>query len=73
MVNLASNVEGVVGARMTGAGFGGCTVNLVYEEALDRFRDDVIEAYRAQTGLPGEMYVCRPADGLHIASAGGGT
>jgi galactokinase len=73
MVNLASNVEGVVGARMTGAGFGGCTVNLVYEEALDRFRDDVIETYRAQTGLPGEMYVCQPADGLHILSAGGGT
>jgi len=73
MVNLASNVEGVVGARMTGAGFGGCTVNLVHEEALDRFRDDVIKTYRAQTGLPGEMYVCRPADGLHIVSAGGST
>ena len=73
MVNLACNIEGVVGARMTGAGFGGCTVNLVHEEALDRFQEEVIEAYCTQTRLPGEMYLCQPADGLHIVSTGGGT
>jgi len=53
MVDLACSLEGVVGARMTGAGFGGCTVNLVRADALDSFGEQVIEAYRARTGLPG--------------------
>ena len=64
MVELARSLEGVVAARMTGAGFGGCTVNLVRSDALDGFRRQVIEAYRARTGLPGEMHVCRAVDGL---------
>jgi galactokinase len=66
MVELASSLDGVVGARMTGAGFGGCTVNLVRADALDAFRQEVIEAYRARTGLAAEMYVCRAVDGLCI-------
>ena len=66
MVELASSVEGVVAARMTGAGFGGCTVNLVRANALDDFRRDVVEAYRARTGLPAEVYVCQAVDGLRI-------
>ena len=66
MVELACSLEGVVGARMTGAGFGGCTVNLVRADAVDDFRQEVIETYRARTGLPGEMYVCRAVDGLRI-------
>jgi galactokinase len=64
MVELARSLEGVVGARMTGAGFGGCTVNLVHADAIDAFGEHVIEAYRARTGLPAEMYVCRAVDGL---------
>jgi len=55
-----------VGARMTGAGFGGCTVNLVRADALDDFRRDAIETYRARTDLPAEMYVCQAVDGLRI-------
>jgi len=55
-----------VGARMTGAGFGGCTVNLVRQEAVDSFRGQVIEAYRDRTGLPAEMHVCEAVDGLRI-------
>ena len=66
MVELARSVEGVVGARMTGAGFGGCTVNLVYEEVVEGFRREVVEAYRRQTGLPAEMYVCEAVDGLRV-------
>jgi len=66
MVELACGLETVVGARMTGAGFGGCTVNLVRADALDGFQKDVIEAYRARTGLPAEMYVCRAVDGLRM-------
>lgn len=66
MVELARSLEGVVAARMTGAGFGGCTVNLVRAGALDDFGRDVIETYRARTGLPAEMYVCQAVDGLRI-------
>ncbi|UCH86749.1 MAG: galactokinase [Dehalococcoidia bacterium] len=66
MVELACHLEGVVGARMTGAGFGGCTVNLVRKEAIDSFREQVIETYRSRTSLPAEMYVCEAVDGLRI-------
>jgi galactokinase len=66
MVELASCLQGVVGARMTGAGFGGCTVNVVRDTAVDRFREQVIEPYRRRTGLPAEMYVCKAVDGLRI-------
>jgi len=66
MVELACRLEGVVGARMTGAGFGGCTVNLVRQETIDSFRGQVIEAYRSRTRLPAEMYVCQAVDGLRI-------
>jgi galactokinase len=66
MVELAGSLEGVVAARMTGGGFGGCTVNLVGADSLDDFRQNVIETYRARTDLPAEMYVCRAVDGLRI-------
>jgi galactokinase len=66
MVELARAVEGVVGARMTGAGFGGCTVSLVREEALERFGREVVEKYRQRTALPAEMYVCEVIDGLRV-------
>jgi galactokinase len=68
MVELASRLEGVVGARMTGAGFGGCTVNLVRQEAIDSFREQVLDAYRSRTSLPAEMYVCEAVDGLRISA-----
>jgi galactokinase len=51
---------------MTGAGFGGCTVNLVRAGAVEDFGRQVIETYRARTGLPAEMYVCRAVDGLRV-------
>jgi galactokinase len=69
MVELSQQVDGVLGARMTGAGFGGCTVNLVREEAIDSFRARVIEPYRRRTGLTAEMYLCGTADGLRVVDA----
>ncbi|MEA2608241.1 MAG: galactokinase [Chloroflexota bacterium] len=51
MVEIATAVPGVVAARMTGAGFGGCTVNLVRPEAVDRLAAAVLARYPAQTGL----------------------
>jgi galactokinase len=51
MVDIASAVPGVVAARMTGAGFGGCTVNLVRPDAVDALRAAVESEYPKRTGL----------------------
>jgi galactokinase len=56
MVELARKVEGVYGARMTGGGFGGCTVNLVREDKADEFRERVPREYEEITGLKPEIY-----------------
>lgn len=51
LVEIAVAVPGVVAARMTGAGFGGCTINLVHHDAVEALRDAVIAEYPARTGL----------------------
>ncbi len=63
MVDAARDVEGVYGARMTGAGFGGCTVSLIAEPSVDAFKKEVGAAYRAATGLEATFYLCRASDG----------
>jgi len=65
-VELASGTDGVLGARLTGAGFGGCTVNLVRGDSIDAFREQVVTRYQNETGLPAEMHVCRAVDGLRV-------
>lgn len=65
MVEEARKIEGTLGARMTGAGFGGCTVSLVHEASVDRFVAEVGKAYQERTGLEGEFYVCGVGDGVH--------
>jgi galactokinase len=66
LVELAWAQPGVLGSRLTGAGFGGCTVSLVRAEAVEAFREGVVARYRAETGREGRMYVCRSADGLRL-------
>ena len=63
MVAAARSVEGVYGARMTGAGFGGCTVSLVRDEAVETFQRDVPARYKQATGLNAAIYVTTAADG----------
>lgn len=63
LVELASAMPGVVGARMTGAGFGGCTVNIVSSRNLGEFEQGVVEEYRRRTGRNSEMYVCKAVEG----------
>ncbi|HPE11345.1 MAG TPA: galactokinase [Actinomycetota bacterium] len=63
MVEAAWEAPGVIGARMTGAGFGGCTVNLVEPDAVDAFTQQVGDVYRRSTGLPADFYVVSSADG----------
>lgn len=69
LVELAAKAEGVLGARLTGAGFGGCTLNLVRRGALDAFRRGVLETYRERTGLPAQMHIVRASRGLQVTDA----
>src|SRR5690349_18197471 len=63
MVELAQKVDGVYGARMTGGGFGGSTINLVKKEQADEFRARVAEGYERVTGLKPEIYVTNAGNG----------
>ncbi|MEK6281923.1 MAG: galactokinase [Acidobacteriota bacterium] len=63
MVNLAAQVEGVYGARMTGGGFGGCTINLVQAQNVEEFKRFVTQGYEQATGMAAEIYVCNAAQG----------
>jgi len=64
MVELAKQVEGVYGTRMTGGGFGGCTIALVESDCVEAFKRTVQEGYERSTGRKPEIYVCSPADGV---------
>ena len=63
LVDTALRVPGVYGARMTGGGFGGCTVNLVAPEATDNFRHEMSEAYERRYAKTPQFYDCIPAAG----------
>jgi galactokinase len=67
MVQLAEQAKGVYGARMTGGGFGGCTINLVDADCVDAFQESVSEGYERATGRRPEIYVCSAADGVGLA------
>jgi galactokinase len=63
MVDAAQGLPGFCGGRMTGGGFGGCTVNLVCEENAADFARQVAERYRASTGIQPQIYLCSAEDG----------
>jgi galactokinase len=63
MAEVARTVPGVYGARMTGGGFGGCTVNLVTAEAVEQFQQVVNQGYFEATGITPKIYVCQAASG----------
>jgi galactokinase len=63
LVDTALALDGVYGARMTGGGFGGCTVNMVRTEAAPNFQAAISQAYRTHTELTPDIYVCRPSAG----------
>ncbi len=66
MVEIAWSLDGVIGSRMTGAGFGGCTVSIVVEDCLQELIDKVNSEYPKKTGLKPEIYVCTAEDGAKV-------
>ncbi len=69
LVELANAATGAIGARLTGGGFGGCTVNLVEASQAQGFGETIVSQYRQRTGLDGEAYVCRAVDGMQVRDA----
>ena len=68
MVELASPQKGVYGARMTGGGFGGCTINLVDAQHTETTRQEIARAYFEKTGLTPEIYICSASEGAEAVS-----
>jgi len=64
LVDLARMVHGVLGARMTGAGFGGCTINLVMRNRVEEFKQKVGSMYKKSTRIMPKFYVTQPEDGV---------
>jgi galactokinase len=75
MVEIAARQRGVFGARMTGGGFGGCTINLVEAVHAQEFQKKVTAAYTGATGLRPDIYVCKASQGAEAvrseAASGG--
>lgn len=63
LVAEALKVDGVIGSRMTGAGFGGCTVSIVKDDAIDKFIEEVGKNYLAKIGYKADFYVVEVGDG----------
>jgi len=68
MVDLAYQQKGVFGARMTGGGFGGATINLVDARFAGEFKEKMAKSYQRETGLVPQIYICRPAEGASLVS-----
>jgi galactokinase len=63
-VKLASNSPGVYGSRMTGGGFGGCTISLVAADRVDEFKQSIAREYREATKLTPDVYSFHASDGV---------
>jgi len=64
LVDIAKSIDGTYGARMTGGGFGGCTVNLVQLELVNHFSRTISRQYREQTGIVPAVHVVKASDGI---------
>ena len=66
MARLAQEIPGCYGARQTGGGFAGCTVNLVKKEASEEFCRILSDQYEKQTGLHPAVYICEASQGAML-------
>ena len=68
MVDLANELPGLIGARLTGGGFGGCTINLVDQEHAKAFAAELGKRYAEKTGITPEIHICHASNGAHRIS-----
>ena len=68
LVELAMELKGCLGSRLTGGGFGGCTVSLVEAAAAETFAAELQARYREKTGVTADVFVCEIADGAGLAT-----
>jgi galactokinase len=68
MVELANELPGLIGARLTGGGFGGCTINLVEQDKAKAFADELGRRYAAKTGIQPQIHICHASAGAHKVS-----
>jgi galactokinase len=68
MVDLAQDLPGLIGARLTGGGFGGCTINLVEQSQAKAFAAELGKRYAAKTGITPEIHICHASGGAHRLS-----
>jgi galactokinase len=66
MVEAAEGLPGYCGGRMTGGGFGGCTVNLVHSANADDFAEQIARLYQDATGIQPNVYICSAEDGAQV-------
>ncbi len=66
LVDTAAGIEGCLGARLTGAGFGGCTVNLMQKQTVGDFIERLGKTYLEKTGLRSEIFATQPSAGAHL-------
>jgi galactokinase len=65
MVALAQDLPGLIGARLTGGGFGGCTINLVECTQAAAFSEALGSRYTARFGIQPQIHICHASDGAH--------
>jgi galactokinase len=68
MVELANELPGLIGARLTGGGFGGCTINLVEQDKAKAFAEELGRRYAAKTGIQPQIHICHASGGAHRVS-----
>lgn len=66
LVEFARNFKGVLGSRITGGGFGGCTVNLISHSVIEEFSNQLTDYYQKATGIIPQIYISTPASGAEI-------
>jgi galactokinase len=63
MVELAQDLPGLIGARLTGGGFGGCTINLVEQRHAKAFAEELGRRYATATGIVPQIHICHASGG----------
>ncbi len=70
MVELAQDLPGLIGARLTGGGFGGCTINLVEQSQAEAFQEELARLYAGQIGIVPQIHICHASRGAHRLESG---